>query len=277
MFPLLSVVALVLTLLAVLATALSLHVRAVRRRFLRGEPRLWTTYDQAVLAHSAEEAAELFRKHFSLRHERVPAEGSSPGDWCLWPSDKRFPCLDSAGDLPHFYPGTWARLGALGVLPPAKPLTACFPCEPPTPQGLTPMTPSKKARSLGTPVTTQPSPYSETPAEETFSLLVYAIVPESVGLYLIPDSLLFQRPDWRAFLELAHGLFVNDDEANAGTDFLSDALAPTALQEDAENFSEGCPPDRRCALAPYRAESAVGSKSIQGVAITHVYKSGFFL
>lgn len=58
--------------------------------------------------------------------------------------------------------------------------------------------------------------------DETYTLVIYEQVPESMDVFLVPDSEITDQV--REWLSLAHNVIVNGEDApNAGTDFLCSA------------------------------------------------------
>jgi hypothetical protein len=106
------------------------------------------------------------------------------------------------------------------------------------------------------------------------SLLVYAMLPESVSFYAIPDEVANQ---YRELLKAAHNKMVNMDEdgENAGTDFLIAALCEEKNKDDESYFNKSTPPEHKCVFAKYKVD--ISQQPIADKDFTVVYYSGFLL
>jgi hypothetical protein len=102
--------------------------------------------------------------------------------------------------------------------------------------------------------------------DNTFSLVIWEIVPDDTNLYLIPNNVI--TDDLRRVLEGAHGKFINQDDDVEDTDKLQYALMdadPTYEIEHKEYLG-------------LFVDYCVSDKSKPIVAnITHVYLTGFIL
>lgn len=120
---------------------------------------------------------------------------------------------------------------------------------------------------------------------KTQTLLVYENVPEETNLYLIPNRVFAEHPDWIEMMRMAHGKFVNQSgvEYNDGMSFLSAALTSSEHIDNDEYFFDGDALSRegnrmkkewRCVLDKYKV--AKGDR-IQLTNINEVILSGFIM
>lgn len=75
----------------------------------------------------------------------------------------------------------------------------------------------------------------------TQTLLVYEQVPEDTHMYLIPNRIFDEHPDWRDLMRQAHNKYVNrsGDKYNDGMSFLSAALVPIENVDNDSYFYDG--------------------------------------
>jgi hypothetical protein len=100
---------------------------------------------------------------------------------------------------------------------------------------------------------------------ETYTLLVYEMVPEDTNLYLIPNQVADQ---YRHFLQQAAGKFVNSDDTNDGMHFLIAATSPKKEYVDNDWTEYGM------IFHPYLLSD---QSAIEDKIITAIYLSGFIL
>jgi hypothetical protein len=105
-------------------------------------------------------------------------------------------------------------------------------------------------------------------SENTFTLLVWEVLPEDTHFYLIPNSV---ADEYRHCLEQAHNRFLNCNEENEGMLFLN-----VALIEDPADAVDMAFKQYAAIFAPYKQE-VHHDKPIIDTYITHVYLSGFAL
>lgn len=98
----------------------------------------------------------------------------------------------------------------------------------------------------------------------TYTLLIWEIVPEQTELYLIPNDV---ADKYRSYLTAAHHKLINASEMNEGLAFLN---AATCKKEE---YVEADWIDFACVLSQYRQDQAVPIEA----EITKVYLSGFML
>lgn len=109
--------------------------------------------------------------------------------------------------------------------------------------------------------------------KETFTLLVWELVPEDTELYLIPNDV---ADTCRKYLEKAHACYLNgpgwqaeDKSLNEGLLYLNQALSSSAEDTGQDQFVEAAG-----LLYKFKQDS---KKPILNTNITHVYHSGFVL
>jgi hypothetical protein len=107
--------------------------------------------------------------------------------------------------------------------------------------------------------------------KETFTLLVWELVPEDTEMYLIPNDV---ADTCRKYLDLAHGSYINgvgwqaeDKSLNQGLLYLNQALSDDDCGQDEFAAFKGI-------LKGFKVDS---KKPIVDTTVTYVYHSGFIL
>lgn len=102
---------------------------------------------------------------------------------------------------------------------------------------------------------------------ETFTLLVWQMVPESTGCYMIPNSVANQ---YREVFTEAHGELAGYDDSTDSPNFLNDTVSDTSYDDDGENIIHAH-------TGIFREFKLDNNAPIADVHITHVCVSGIML
>lgn len=129
----------------------------------------------------------------------------------------------------------------------------------------------------------------------TQTLLIYENVPEETNVYVIPNRVFAEHPDWIELMRMAHGKFINQSnvEYNDGMSFLSAALTSAEHIDKDDYFFDGDAITRegnrmkkewRCVLNQYKVSNDTpirdlvsGGTVTYKVNITEVILSGFIM
>jgi hypothetical protein len=103
--------------------------------------------------------------------------------------------------------------------------------------------------------------------EETFTLLLWELLPEDVFIYVIPNSVITE--DQREILENSHKRIINSDEDIEDSLILNDMLA-----EEKKYCNSEIDEKYHCIWGQYKEEC---SKPLKDKVITNVYWSGFYI
>jgi hypothetical protein len=99
--------------------------------------------------------------------------------------------------------------------------------------------------------------------DNTYTLLVWELVPEDTDLYLIPNEIADQ---YREYFVAAHNKQINCDDMNDGLRFLNTALGEDTAEENFEDYLG--------LFVEYKQKKSV---PLTNQLITNVYLSGFVL
>lgn len=105
--------------------------------------------------------------------------------------------------------------------------------------------------------------------DETYTLLIWQLIPESTSFYLIPNE---EVSEHRDHFTDAHGRFLNSDAETDGMRFVASAISSKEdddIQYAYEEFEEH--------IGKYAQYIQCSDSPITNKHITHVYMTGFLL